>query len=107
VSCAAPVISETGQATLQSYSGRTTNTSSLEASGSHCSVPTGLCQSTGTYTNVVTTLPGFPHYVNWHYVLKLASGYWWTDTGSGSACSGYGSRTLTCDVRVLIQVPYS
>ena len=99
ISCGYPIISETANASLYFGNGE------LEATGNTCSRSTGVCSSTGSYSHIYQTMPNMAHDLRWYYKLRLDSGYAWVDAGTGSNCSGYGSRTLTCVWMVFIRTP--
>ncbi|MDX6633220.1 MAG: hypothetical protein QOG09_1608 [Solirubrobacterales bacterium] len=99
ITCDSPVTSLVGVATLNTVNG------DREATGNTCSRTTGTCQSAGTYSNTIYTMPFITHVLHWHYTVKVPSGYSWVDDGTGSNCRGYGSRTLVCDWDVDIRTP--
>jgi hypothetical protein len=75
-----------------------------ETQGTGCaSIPS--CVSYGSYNHLTRTAPWMVHIIYWNVYATVASGYRWVDNGSGSYCSGYYTRSLSCSYPYSFSVP--
>lgn len=91
--CAYPVTSLWGQDVL--YFDEFTDAGAYETSGNVCN-NISSCVSSGSYYNLQRSVPWMVHSLHWNVYAYLASGYHWIDGGTGSSCSGYYTRALSC-----------